>query len=71
MPDNVLEKIIKKKKGKIESLKETISLESLKELISSNKTFVNFKEKIEHNIKTIKFLSLLKSKKLALLLAYL
>ena len=51
MPDNVLEKIIKKKKEKIESLKETISLESLKEFISSNKTFVNFKEKIENNIK--------------------
>ncbi len=54
MPDNVLEKIIKKKKEKIESLKENISLESLKELISSNKTFVNFKEKIENNIKNNK-----------------
>ena len=54
MPDNVLEKIIKKKKEKIESLKETISLESLKELISSNKTFINFKEKIEKNIKNNK-----------------
>ena len=47
-------KIIKKKKEKIESLKETISLESLKELISSNKTFINFKEKIEKNIKNNK-----------------
>ena len=54
MPDNILEKIIKKKKEKIESLKETIFLESLKELISSNKTFVNFKEKIENNIKNNK-----------------
>ncbi len=54
MPDNVLEKIIKKKKEKIQSLKETISLESLKQLISSNKTFVNFKEKIENNIKNNK-----------------
>ena len=54
MPNNVLEKIIERKKGKIESLKETISLESLKVLISSNKTFVNFKEKIEHNIKNNK-----------------
>ena len=54
MPDNVLEKIIKKKKEKIESLKENISLESLKELISLNKTFVNFKEKIENNIKNNK-----------------
>ena len=33
MPDNVLEKIIQKKKEKIESLKKTVSLESLKELI--------------------------------------
>ena len=51
MPHNVLEKIIKKKKEKIEGLKKNISLESLKELISSNKTFVNFKDKIENNIK--------------------
>ena len=54
MTDNVLEKIIKKKKEKIESLKETFSLESLKELISSNKTFVNFKDKIENNKSFIK-----------------
>ena len=54
MPDNILEKIIKKKKEKIESLKETFSLESLKELISSNKTFINFKEKIVNNIKNNK-----------------
>ena len=51
MPDNVLEKIIKKKKEKTEGLKKNISLESLKELISSNKTFLNFKDKIENNIK--------------------
>ena len=55
MPDNVLEKIIKKKKEKIDSLKKNISLESLKESIASNKTFVNFKEKIENNIKEKKF----------------
>ncbi len=54
MPDNILEKIIKKKKEKIESLKETFSLESLKELISSNKAFINFKEKIVNNIKNNK-----------------
>ena len=34
MPDNVLEKIIKKKKEKIESLKETFSLEIILELVS-------------------------------------
>ena len=51
MTNNVLEKIIKKKKEKIDRLKKTVTLESLKEPIASNKTFVNFKEKIENNIK--------------------
>ena len=55
MAENVLEKIIKKKSEKIVNLKKTISLDSLKELIGSNKTFINFKEKIENNIKENKF----------------
>ncbi len=55
MAENVLEKIIKKKNKKIVNLKKTISLESLDELISTNKTFINFKEKIENNIKEDKF----------------
>jgi indole-3-glycerol phosphate synthase len=55
MAENVLEKIIKKKSEKIVNLKKTISLESLDELISANKTFINFKEKIENNIKESKF----------------
>ena len=55
MAENVLEKIIKKKSEKIVNLKKTISLDSLNELINSNKTFVNFKEKIENNIKENKF----------------
>ncbi len=55
MAENVLEKIIKKKSEKIVSLKKTISIDSLNELINSNKTFVNFKEKIENNIKEKKF----------------
>ena len=50
MAENVLEKIIKKKNEKIVNLKKTISLESLDELINTNKTFINFKEKIEKNI---------------------
>ena len=50
MAENVLEKIIKKKNEKIVNLKKTISLESLDELIDSNKTFINFKEKIENNL---------------------
>ena len=55
MPENVLEKIIKKKSEKIVNLKKTISLDSLNELIDSNKTFINFKEKIENNVKENKF----------------
>ena len=55
MAENVLEKIVQKKNKKIVNLKKSISLESLDELISTNKTFVNFKEKIENNIKNEKF----------------
>ena len=55
MAENVLEKIIKKKSEKITNLKKTISLDSLTELINTNKTFINFKDKIENNIKESKF----------------
>ena len=55
MTENVLEKILKKKNEKIVNLKKTISLDSLDELINTNKTFINFKEKIENNIKENKF----------------
>jgi len=51
MAENILEKIIQKKREKIEDLKKTISIDSLNELIDSNRTFINFKEKIENNIK--------------------
>ena len=55
MAENVLEKIIKNKSEKIVNLKKTISLDSLNELINTNKTFINFKEKIENNLKKSKF----------------
>ena len=55
MAENVLEKIIEKKSKKIVNLKKTISLESLNELINKNKTFVDFKEKIQNNLKESKF----------------
>ena len=55
MAENVLEKIIKKKNEKIVNLKKSISLESLDELINTNKTFVDFKEKIKNNLKENKF----------------
>jgi indole-3-glycerol phosphate synthase len=55
MAENILEKIINKKIEKVVNLKKTISLESLDESISTNKTFINFKKKIENNIKEDKF----------------
>ena len=51
MAENILEKITQKKRERIEDLKKNISIDSLNELINSNRTFVNFKEKIENNIK--------------------
>jgi len=54
MAENVLEKIIEKKSEKIVNLKKTISLESLNELINTNKTFIDFKEKIQNNLKESK-----------------
>ena len=50
MPENILEKIIKNKEKKIDLLKKSIKIETLKNKIDENKSFVNFKEKIENNI---------------------
>ena len=55
MTENVLEKIIKKKREKIINLKKTISLETINESIDKNKTFIDFKKKIENNSKKGKF----------------
>ena len=55
MPKNILEKIISKKIEKITGLKKTISQDSLIKLIDKNKTYINFKEKIEKNIKLNQF----------------
>ena len=55
MTENVLEKIVQNKKKKIINLKKNISLDSLNGLIDQNKTFNNFKLKIENNIKSSKF----------------
>jgi len=49
--ENILEKIIKNKKKKIDLLKESLSIESLKVKIDENKSFINFKKKIENNEK--------------------
>jgi len=50
MADNTLTKIIEKKKKKLEELKKVITIDSLNKKIKENKTFVNFKKKIENNI---------------------
>ena len=50
MPENILEKIIKKKIEKIDILKKSIDLKSLDELINKNQTYINFKKKIEDNV---------------------
>ena len=50
MSENVLEKIIKKKIQRIDLLKKSISLSSLSEKIRENKSYINFKDKIQNNI---------------------
>ena len=55
MAENILEKIIKKKSEKIISLKKTINPESLNELINKNNTYLDFKNKVENNLKNGKF----------------
>ena len=54
MSENILEKIIRKKIEKINILKKSISIDSLKDKINENKSFINFKEKIENNINSNK-----------------
>jgi indole-3-glycerol phosphate synthase len=50
MPENILNKIIKKKIEKIDLLKKSISLSSLNEKIDEKKLFIDFKGKIQNNI---------------------
>ena len=50
MSENVLEKIIKKKIERIDLLKKSISLNFLNDKINKNKSFINFKDKIQKNI---------------------
>ena len=51
MPENTLDKIIKKKIEKIDLLKKSTSLKILNEKIDENKSFINFKAKIQNNIR--------------------
>ena len=50
MSKDVLEEIIKKKIEKVDLLKKSISLNSLNEQIDQNKTYINFKDKIQNNV---------------------
>jgi indole-3-glycerol phosphate synthase len=50
MSENILEKIIKKKVEKIDVLKKSINQNSLNEIIDMNKSFINFKKKIQNNL---------------------
>ena len=55
MADNILNKIVLKKKQKLIDLKKNVSIDSLKDKIKENKNFLNFKEKINNNILKGKF----------------
>ena len=50
MSENILEKIIKRKIERIDILKKSINLNSLNELIVKNKSFIDFKKKIQNNL---------------------
>jgi len=49
MAENILKKIIEKKKLRIGELKKNVSLENLKEKINQCKSYLNFKDKIIRN----------------------
>ncbi|MDC1090973.1 indole-3-glycerol-phosphate synthase [Candidatus Pelagibacter ubique] len=50
MSKDILKEIIKKKIEKVNLLKKSISLNFLNEQIDQNKSFINFKDKIQNNI---------------------
>ena len=54
MSENILQNIIQKKIEKVDKLKKTLNLRTLDELIDKNNSYINFKEKIENNLKNNK-----------------
>jgi len=50
MSKDMLKEIIKKKVEKVDLLKKSISLKALNEQIDQNKSFINFKDKIQNNV---------------------
>ena len=63
MAENILEKIIKRKTINIEKLKKTLDQNNLKDLIEKNTSFVDFKKKINQNIKNNKISIIAEMKK--------
>ena len=55
MSENILEKIISKKKEKINELQKTISVNDLAEKISLYQSYYNFKDKILRNLNNNRF----------------
>ena len=54
MSKNILQDIIKKKIEKLDKIKKTLNVKILNELIDKNNKYINFKEKIENNLKNNK-----------------
>ncbi len=54
MSKNILQNIIEKKIKKVDNLKKTLDIKTLDNIIIENNTFINFKEKIENNIRNNK-----------------
>ena len=54
MSENILRNIIEKKIEKVDGLKKSLDVKTLEKLIIENSTYINFKEKIEKNIKNNK-----------------
>ena len=50
MPENILNKIIKKKIERIDVIKKYIDLDSLNEIINKDNLFIDFKKKIQNNL---------------------
>ncbi len=54
MAENILKNIIQKKIEKVDKLKKSLDVKTLDKLIIENSTYIDFKEKIEKNIKNNK-----------------
>ncbi len=54
MSENILQNIIQKKIEKVDKLKKSLDLKTLDEFIVKNNSYINFKEKIENNLKNNK-----------------